>query len=319
VNQGDVLFELDAQPFQQALRQAEAALERDRAQLKQAESAVRRDEVQLKNAETDASRYEMLAKEGIAATQLSLQYRTTAEAMKESIRLDQAAVVSAQANLKVDEAAIEKAKIDLSYCRIRAPWSGRAGNLLVHPGNLVKANDVALVVINRISPAFVTFSASDKYVDEVRRYSAVRKLPVRITPRDNPSAKATGYLSVVDNTIDNQTGTIRLKATVENAKGLLWPGEFVDVLLTLDSTQNAVVVPGEAVQTGQQGQFVYVVKADKSVEPRVVSVGRNIERNVIIEKGLAAGETVVTDGQMLLFPGARVKVVEAPPPASGVH
>lgn len=319
VNQGDLLFEIDPKPLQQALHQVEAALERDRAQLRQAEAAVRRDQVQLKNADADAARYESLAKEGIAATQLALQYRTTAESIKETIRLDQAAVGSAQASLKVDEAAIEKARIDLSYCHIRAPWSGRAGNLLVHAGNLVKVNDVPLVVIHRITPAFVTFNAPDKDVDAIRQFSALRKLAVQITARDNPAERTTGLLSVVDNTVDTQTGTIRLKATVANTSRSLWPGQFVDVLLTLDTTQKATVVPAEAVQVGQQGQFVYVVRGDKSVEPRVVSVGRTLESSVIITKGIAAGETVVTDGQMMLFPGAHVKVVSAPAAAGGVR
>jgi multidrug efflux system membrane fusion protein len=319
VSQGDVLFEIDPKPFQQALHQAEAALERDRAQLRQAEAAVRRDVVQLKNAETDAERYATLAKEGIAATQLSLQYKTTAAALQETIRLDEAAAGSARANLKVDEAAIEKAKLDLSYCRIVAPWSGRAGNLLVHAGNLVKVNDVPLVVLHRITPAFVVFSVPDQHVEAIRKFSAARQLPVRITARDNPTVTATGLLSVVDNTVDTQTGTIKLKATVANAGRTLWPGQFVDVMLTLDTTQQATVVPSEAVQAGQQGQFVYVVKADKTVEPRVVTVGRNMNGVVIIEKGISPGETVVTDGQMLLFPGAHVKVVAAPPPAGGVR
>jgi membrane fusion protein, multidrug efflux system len=319
VNQGDLLFEVDPQPFQQALRQTEAALERSRAQLAQAESAVQRDRVQLKSAEADAARYDTLAKERIVAAQLALQYRTAAESLKETLRLDQAAIASARASLKVDEAAIEKSKLELSYCRIRAPWSGRAGNLLVHPGNLLKINDVPLVVLHRVSPAFVTFNVSDKHVESIRRFSALRKLPVQITSRDNAAGKTTGYLSVVDNTVDTQTGTIRLKATVENANRLLWPGQFVDVVLTLDTTQVATVVPSEAVQAGQQGQLVYVVKADKSVEPRVVSTGRTIARNIIIENGIAPGEVVVTDGQMLLFPGAKVKVVTAPPPAGGIH
>ena len=319
VNQGDLLFEIDPKPFQQALRQTEAALERDRAQLGQVESALQRDLVQLKNAEADAARYDTLAKEKIVATQLGLQYRTAADSLKETIRLDHAAVASARANLKVDEAAIEKSKLDLSYCHIHAPWSGRAGNLLVHPGNLVKTNDVPLVVIHRITPAFVTFNVPDKYLEAIRRFSALRKLPVQITSRENAADRTTGYLSVVDNTVDTQTGTIRLKATVENTNRLLWPGEFVDVLLTLDATQQATVVPSEAVQAGQQGQFVYVVKPDKSVEPRLVTVGRSLALNVIIEKGITPGETVVTDGQMLLFPGARVKVVAAPPRAGGIH
>jgi multidrug efflux system membrane fusion protein len=194
----------------------------------------------------------------------------------------------------------------LSYCEIHAPIAGRAGNLLVHVGNLVKVNDVPLVVINKIQPVFVSFNAPETHFETIRRYSAERRLPVQVTSRDDPGAKATGYLSVVDNTIDAQTGTIHLKATFDNANGMLWPGQFVDVILTLNSTSDATVVPAEAIQPGQKGPFVYVVKADKTVEPRPVTVGRTLDRRVVVESGVTPGEIVVTDGQMLLFPGVHV-------------
>jgi multidrug efflux system membrane fusion protein len=211
----------------------------------------------------------------------------------------------------VDAAAVERAQLDLGYCEIRAPIAGRVGNLLVHAGNLVKVNDVALVVINRIKPVYVSFNAPEPRLEAIRRYSEHRKLPVQVTSRDDPGAKMTGSLGVIDNIVDSQTGTIHLKATFDNANGVLWPGQFVNVVMTLDNV-NATVVPAEAVQPGQKGQFVYVVKADKTVEPRIVSVGRTLDRNVIIESGLNPGETVVTDGQMMLFPGARVNVVTTP-------
>jgi membrane fusion protein, multidrug efflux system len=312
INQGQPLFEIDPQPYREALRQAEATIERDRAQLNQAEVAVQKDIVQSKAAEADAARFDTLTKERLISKQQNLQYRTSADVAKESIRADQAAVESSRASLKMDQSAVQKAKLDLSYCSIRAPISGRAGNLLVYAGNLVKANDVPLVVINRIAPIFVSFNAPEKHLETIRGFSANHKLPVQVRLRDNPGAKVTGYLSVVDNTVDTQTGTIHLKATVENGDRLLWPGQFVDVVLTLDRGLNATVIPSEAVQAGQQGSFVYVVKPDKSVEPRVVSVGRMLDRKVIIENGLNPGETVVTDGQMLLFPGAHVAVVATP-------
>jgi multidrug efflux system membrane fusion protein len=182
----------------------------------------------------------------------------------------------------------------------------------VHAGNLVKVNDVALVVIHKITPIFVSFNAPERYLEEIRKYSAESKLPVQIRGRDNASLQTSGYLTLVDNTVDPQTGTIHLKATVENKDRLLWPGQFVDVALVLNRNDNATVVPAEAVQAGQQGSFVYVVKPDKTVEPRVLAVGRTIGRKVIVEKGVKAGETVVTDGQMMLFPGARVALA-APP------
>ncbi len=312
VNQGDLLFDVDPQPYREALRQAEAGVERDRALLRQSEFAVQKDIVQQKSAEADAARYETMERDRVASKQQTLQYRTAADTLKESIRVDQAAVESARATQNLDQSAVAKAKLDLGYCEIRAPISGRAGNLLVHPGNLVKVNDVPLVVIHRITPVFVSFNAPEKHLEAIRRFSAGRKLPVEITSRDDPGMKVAGYLSVVDNTVDGQTGTIHLKATIGNANRSLWPGQFVDVSLLLDSGQNATVIPSEAVQAGQQGPFVYVVKPDKTVEARVVSVGRTLGAKVIVEKGIQPGETVVTDGQMMLFPGARIAVVAAP-------
>ena len=312
VAEGQLLLKIDPQPYLDALHQAEAAVERDRAQIQQSELARQKDLVQSESADADAKRFDALAKQKIVSEQQNLQYRTNAQALKESIRGDQAAIESAKANLKVDQSAVERAKLDLSYCDIKAPIAGRAGNLLVNPGNLVKVNDVALVVINQMAPAFVSFNVPDTNLALIREYSRQRRLAVEVSLRDNPAKKAVGYLSVIDNTVDTQTGTIHLKAAFDNRDGLLWPGQFVDVVLTLDTAVNATVIPSEAVQPGQKGQFVYVVKPDKTVEPRVVSVGRTVARNVIIESGVKPGETVVTDGQMLLFPGARVNVVAAP-------
>jgi multidrug efflux system membrane fusion protein len=311
VNKGDLLFEIDPRPYQQALRQAQAAISRDEAQLRQAEANLARDTAQSKTADADAWRYAQLAKDHLISTSQEAQYRTTSETLRESVRADQAAIESARASLESDRAAVDRAKLDLSYCEIRSPVAGRAGNLLIQAGNLVAANGPnPLVVINQLTPIFASFGAPEEYLAAVRRNSAARKLAVTATPQNDPTVEATGVLTVIDNTVDTNTGTIRLKATFDNRTRVLWPGEFLNVALTLD-TKNAIVVPSEAVQAGQQGQMVYVVKSNQTVEPRVITVGATYGKKVIVETGVAAGETVVTDGQLRLFPGARIQAVPA--------
>jgi multidrug efflux system membrane fusion protein len=311
VNKGDLLFEIDPRPYREALRQAEAALARDGAQLRQAQANLARDEAQSKFASADAARYQDLAKAGVVSRAQSDQSMTNADALRESIRASQATIESARAAIESDRSAVDRAKLDLSYCEIRSPISGRAGNLLVHAGNLVKSNDTALVVINKIKPTFVTFAVPENRLSAIRESSRTRKLPVEVSLQEDPGKHVRGILSVIDNTVDVNTGTIRLKATFPNEAGLLWPGQFVTVGLTLDTLRNATVVPAEAVQPGQQGQFVYVVKPDQTVEPRVVTAGAVMGRKMIIEKGIAPGEKVVTDGQLRLFPGAKIEPVAA--------
>jgi multidrug efflux system membrane fusion protein len=309
IQKGELLFEIDARPYREALRQAEAAVARDQAQLKQAEANLARDVAQSKNAEADAKRYAELFEAGITARSQYDQVRTTYDAQRESVRADEAAIESARAAIESDRAAVDKAKLDLSYCEVRSPVSGRAGNLLIDAGNLVKANgDNAVVVINQIEPAFVSFGVPEHNLPEIRARSAAGKLPVDVTLPSRKSAR--GYLTVIDNTVDPTTGTIRLKAAFENHDRLLWPGQFVNVVLRL-ATSEGTVVPAEAVQAGQQGQYVYVVKKDQTVEFRPVSIGRNVGGRLLIEKGIAAGETVVTDGQLRLYPGARIQAVPA--------
>jgi multidrug efflux system membrane fusion protein len=307
VRKGDLLFQIDPRPFHDALLQAEAAVARDRALLAQAEANLSRDQAQQKYADTDAHRNQQLVKEGIVARSQYEVSRTNADVYAQSVRADQAAIQSARASLESDQAAVEKSKLDLSFCEILAPISGRTGNLLVHAGNYVKSNgDTSLVVINQIEPVFVSFSVPEQKLAAIRRLSAAGKLTVRAITKDAPDKPATGTLSVVDNTVDTTTGTIRLKATFTNAGSVLWPGQFVDVTLALDTKADAVVVPSEAVQAGQKGSFIYVVKADQSVEARLVTTGQLVDGKIVVESGLKAGETVVTDGQLLLAPGAKV-------------
>lgn len=307
VKKGDLLFQIDPRPYRDALLQSEAAVSRDRALQAQAEANLSRDQAQQKYADTDANRNQQLVKEGIVARSQYEVSRTNADVYAEGVRADRAAIQSARASLESDLAAVEKAKLDLSFCEIRAPISGRTGNLLVHAGNYVKSNgDTSLVVINRIEPAFVSFSVPEQKLAAIRKLSAAGKLTVRAATKDTPNKPASGTLSVVDNTVDTTTGTIRLKATFSNTGSVLWPGQFVDVTLTLDTIRDAVVVPSEAVQAGQKGSFIYVVKADQSVEARIVTTGQQVDGKIVIESGLKAGETVVTDGQLLLAPGAHV-------------
>jgi multidrug efflux system membrane fusion protein len=253
-----------------------------------------------------------LVKEGLASRSQYDQSKAAADVARQTVRATEAGIDAAKAALQSDEAAIAAAKLNLGYCEIHAPIGGRTGNLLVHPGNLVKVNDVALAVIHRISPIFVNFGVPEQYLAAIRRLSAGgHRLAVQAFAEGDEAHASAGYLAVIDNTVDAATGTIHLKGTFENSGGPLWPGQFVTVALTLDTIQNATVVPSEALQNGQRGQFVYVVKADNKVEARPVTTGPAFDRKTVVEKGLAPGDTVVTDGQMLLFPGATVRAVDA--------
>ena len=312
VNKGDLLFEIDPRPFREAVRQAEAAIAKDGAQLRVAEANLARSRAQLQNAKAEWGRFEQLSKEGISTRQQEDQVRTAAEVAENSSRADEASIESIRATLESDQAALEQAKLNLGYCEIRSPITGRAGNLLVHPGNLVKANgDSPMVVINQISPVFVMFGVPERYLGRISAQNAQHKLAVEVSPNKDSKETIRGTLAVIDNTVDSTTGTIRLKALFDNKDGRLWPGQFVNFSLTLQ-TEKAVVIPSEAVQVGQNGSFVYFVKADQTVEPRPVSVGQTAGGRVIIERGIASGDNIVTDGQSRLFPGAKVVTASAP-------
>lgn len=314
VRQGDLLFTIDPRPFEAALRQAEAALLQQRAQVQQAEANLARDEAQLENARTQERRYrELVDKEFVAKEQYD-QVRTNAEAFEATVRADRAAVNNARASTRAAEAAVENARLQLGYTAIRSPMSGRTGNLLIHQGNVVKANDVGnpLVVITQIHPIYVAFSVPEQYLADIKRYRAAGT--VRVEALSQGKALAQGQLTFVNNTVDPATGTIQLKATFQNTDNTLWPGQFVDVMLTLTTEPNATVVPSQAVQVGQQGSYVFVVKPDLTVEPRPVVVSRTVEGDAVIERGVTPGERVVTDGQVRLFPGAKVEIR---PPRAG--
>jgi multidrug efflux system membrane fusion protein len=284
VKKGDLLFTLDARPFQASLAQAQANLARDKAQ---AELTV-----------VQAERYKKLYDEGISP--------------KEQYDQMQANAAAQQGSVHADEAAVESAKLELQYCEIYSPVDGRTGALQVYPGNLVKENDVpVLVVINQVAPLYEDFSVPEQYLGLIKKYMAGGRLQIEATPYGD-TAPETGYLTFVDNTVDNTTGTIKLKGTFENTDHRLWPGQFSTVALRLSEQENATVVPTQAVQTGQSGDFVFVIKPDQTAESRPVKVARTLGTEAVIAKGIEPGETVVTDGQLRLIPGIKVQIKTAP-------
>jgi len=231
-------------------------------------------------------------------------------------------VTTARSVVQADQALIENAKLQLSYTEIRAPIDGRTGNVLIHQGNVVKANDVGnpLVVITRVHPIYVTFAVPEQFLDRIKRYRAAGELSVEATTQGQGQAERTarGELSFINNTVDATTGTIQLKATFPNADNALWPGQFVNVVLTLTTEKAALVIPSRAIQPGQQGPFVFVVKPDQTVESRPVVVAFTQGADSVIAKGLSPGERVVTDGQLRLLPGTRAEIRSpgtTPPPA----
>jgi multidrug efflux system membrane fusion protein len=281
VAKGDLLFTIDPRPFEAALKQAQANLERDR--------------VQAENAKINAQRYEALVAKQAVSRQQYDQFRTNAEALDATVRLD--------------EAAVENAKVMLSYCFIRSPIDGRTGNLLITRGNVIKANDVPLITINQLKPIYVAFSVPEQNLAEIKKYRAAgKRLKVAALLPNDATGPEQGVLTFIDNTVDKTTGTILLKGTFPNTKKRLWPGQFVNVGLTLTTQPHAIICPAPAIQTGQQGQYVFVIKPDLTVEVRPIAVNRTIDNEAIIDKGLKVGERVVTDGQLLLIPGAKVEI-----------
>lgn len=280
VKKGQLLFTIDRAPFEAALRQAQGTLARD--------------EAQALNSKLDAERYQGLGKQGVASRQQVDAAAAAANAM--------AATVAA------DKAAVETAKINLEYTSIYSPINGRTGSVGVKEGNLVKANDVPiLVTINQIEPIYVGFAIPEQQLAELKQYSNTKSLKVDAAPQGS-SQHFQGRLTFIDNSVDLTTGTIKLKATFDNAAHVLWPGQFADVKLTLKSQPNAIVVPTAALQTSQNGTYVYVVNQDLTAQPQPVKVGWNVGEDTVITSGLQPGQRVVTDGQLRLTPGAKVDI-----------
>ena len=307
VNTGDPLFEIDPRPYQEAIRQWEANQAKDVAQLHLAEANLARAEAQAAHYGKQSERYAQLAEQGIVSREVSDQAAVEARARRTGVRAEIASIESAKAAIRADEAAVANAKLNLSYCSIKSPISGRTGALRVKMGNLIKANDVDLVTIHQIQPIYVAFSVPEQHLATIRQRSG--QLAVQAVIPGDTQAPAQGTLSFLDNAVDNTTGTIRLKATFANTASRFWPGQFVDVKLRLEDRPDVVVIPAAAMQTGQQGNFVYVIKPDNTVELRVVTPGPRLDTFMAVNQGLASGETVVTEGQLRLAPGSKVTVM----------
>jgi len=279
VKKGDLLFQIDPRPFQAALKQAEANLARDQAQLDKAKS--------------DLERYSALSNKGFSSQQRFEEAR--------------AAVGVYSATVHAGEQAIEIARLNLEFATIRAPVTGRTGSMLVNPGNLVEANkDPPLVTINEIQPILIAFSVPEQYLAEIKRRMTKESLPVAVTIPEEKGPPVSGDVTFIDNQVDAQTGTIVLKARSDNEDERLTPGQFVNVSMKLAAIENALTVPTRTIQVNQNGTFVFVVKEDKTVDMRPVEIGPQADDFTAVLKGLKKGETVVTDGQLRLFPGAKV-------------
>lgn len=281
VKAGQVLVRLDKRPLEAAVQQVQATLARD--------------EAQAVNARAQATRYADLQQRGIAT--------------KEQVDAIVTQAATLEATLNADRAALDNAKVQLDYATIASPIDGRTGLLQIHPGNLVRANDTApIVTVNKITPVYVSFAVPEAQLPLVKRFMAAGHLAVTAQPPDSQGAPAVGRINFIDNAVDTTTGTIKVKGTFPNTDRRLWPGQFVNVNLTLSADPRAVVVPAPAVQTGQQGTYVFVVKPDQTVELRTIAVARARGNDVVIQSGLKPGETVVTDGHIRLVPGSRVTI-----------
>ncbi len=286
VRQGQLLYNLDKRPFQAALGQAQGNLKRD--------------EAQAANAKLQADRYTELEHQGVISHEQADLQRTEAS--------------SNSAAVYADQAAVDAAKVQLQYTSIYAPIDARAGALMMNVGNLVKANDTPfLVQLNQITPIYVTFTVPEARLADVRQ-SAARELKVEAYAKGQTSNPAEGRLTFIDNGVDPQTATIKLKATFQNKDRRLWPGEFVDVLLKLSTVHGAITVPTKAVQSGQQGDYVYVVTKDGIANPHQVTAIGTYQNLTLVKTGLSPGDTVIVDGQLRVTPNGKVLVQSSLPP-----
>ena len=309
VKKGAPLFAIDPRTIDGQMTQAEANLARSSAQLAQAQANLARDAESERYARGVAERYGKLAEEGVFSQDQARQTRNNADVLAQSVAADKAAILSAQAQISADQASINNIKIQRGYTTVFAPVDGRTGNVTQKEGNIVTANNTELAVIHQVEPIYVTFAVPESRLGEVKGYfDQGGRLAVTTKAQDGSGAAESGELTFIDNAVDTSTGTIKLKGTFKNSAHNLWPGQFVNVTLQLTTRRGAVVVPNQAVQTGQDGTFVYVVGDDNKVSFRPVKVGPRVDLDLVIDEGLKAGEVVVTEGQLRLQPGSEVQL-----------
>ena len=327
VRKGDLLFTIDPRPFQAAVSEAQAAVAKDVALKKQAEANLNRDQAVARWNALQVKRYAQLVEAGVVPREQYEQLAATAESSNATVEADRAAVHSADESIKADTAVVEKAKVDLSYCYIRSPIDGRAGQRLVDMGNVVNPGSAsgnnapsnstasgppsnALLVIERLDPIYADFTISQTDLSKVQEqmHAGTLKTEVRLPETDQMVA---GTLTFLDNSVQNQTGQVNLRATVPNSDRKFWPGRFVNIRLVLETIRGAVLVPATAPQMSAKGSYVYVVKQDMTVDQRQITLGQRQGDQVVIEQGVQPGERVVTNGQVGVTPGGKVRIEES--------
>jgi multidrug efflux system membrane fusion protein len=322
VEKGELLFEIDREPFERQIAEIQADLAKDQALEVQARANVAKDEAMLKQTQASANRGLQLEKEGVFSKEQTEQLVATNGSTVAALDADKAAVESAVASIKSDRARLSQTELQLSYTKIVAPISGRAGAIAVKAGNLVKDNDATLVTILQISPIYVSFGVPQQLLPEVQKYNKEHPLVVRAQAGGADQTEK-GVLRFIDNNVDTTTGTIKLKAEFPNTSHALWPGQYVNVNAQLNLERGRVVVPSRTVETGPQGKYVWVVNtATNTAAMRPVTVARLYKpadgaEQAVIGSGLQPGEMIVSEGQMRLFPGGKVRLLKPATQMSG--
>jgi len=319
VRKGDMLFTIDTRPFEANLKQAQANHSKDGALKKQAEANLAREVARAKWGLAQVERYRVLVEQGIVSREQYEEFRANYDSLKANVEAARAAVRSADETIKVDAAAIESAKVELSYCYIRSPIDGRAGQRLVDLGNVVNpggssnagSRGNSLLVIERLDPIYADFTISQSKLTEVQNQMRAGSLKTEVRLPDTGDEMVAGQLTFVDNAVQDATGQVTLRATIPNVGHRFWPGRFVNIRLVLSTIDSAVLVPVSAPQMSAQGSFVYVVKQDSTAEQRKVSLGQRQGELIVVENGVEAGERVVTMGQLGVTPGGKV-VIDQP-------